>query len=814
MLSLLIAHLPLPAVPHDGLHPADTALYFELPAIPTAVEALGDAPMARLFRDEELREATSIWIESDQLSAENVVQDALSLTPLPPPVVELVASIVYGLETASVSLSGLPTDPDRHVAEAHQVAEALRELQTIRRFVASLPSPVDGSELYELGGELLTDPWGNDYIFEPAIDDGEHTLLSLGRDGAHGGVGIDADLDLSLEAEARIVDRAFAGLGLQLVLDFERDDLAASAYQLLDQALSQSKLESSRGTGYTLGDRSGGATSTYQFDELQSARFSLAYSGDLLVLVAGANDLDDVSDRAARKAPNLADSERYQSTMAPVLEGPGVTVFNSFSDASAPRIFAVIDAFSAVVPEVEFFWPDIPGMAEADLQSMRMVVHGGRIKTTAFTPLTDHARDLLWVGTKPVSRDLANLVPEDAMAVFLTSLDGPTLGQVFMDWYATETGVDVEAWQAAIEEEHGFHLSRDLFGSLGDDMLAFMLPIRGIGAPKMSVWVELADPDAAERAIERLASVIVESLPAHLGEFSLKPRQYKGYDLLTLQLPADELGPAAAFVDPCAVVVDDHLLITLNSLQAKREIKRLLKLREDPETVPSDAHPLFARERPELEGAYTIILMDWGALIEGVDATFRGIGSMMLAGAGDLDNGFDIDAIPPAELITDYIEPTLHVQRAVPGGLWMEHTSSFGPETWIGLPVFAAAIAGRVQRIHEGGSDSPESVSAPEPKPDANAFATDQTVASLRKLRVGLQVYFSENGAYPTDLADLISPTTNWPNGFLNGGAIPADGWNRAFVYAQGPSAGAYSLHSIGPNGVDESGGGDDVALD
>ncbi|WP_299695279.1 type II secretion system major pseudopilin GspG [uncultured Tateyamaria sp.] len=42
--------------------------------------------------------------------------------------------------------------------------------------------------------EALVDPWGRDYLYAPPADDDSFGIRSLGRDGAEGGSGEDADL--------------------------------------------------------------------------------------------------------------------------------------------------------------------------------------------------------------------------------------------------------------------------------------------------------------------------------------------------------------------------------------------------------------------------------------------------------------------------------------------------------------------------------------------------------------------------------------------------------------------------------------------
>ncbi|WP_284165981.1 type II secretion system major pseudopilin GspG [Frigidibacter sp. SD6-1] len=44
--------------------------------------------------------------------------------------------------------------------------------------------------------EALKDPWGRDYVYEEPVGDASPVVMSLGRDGAKGGDGEDADLGL------------------------------------------------------------------------------------------------------------------------------------------------------------------------------------------------------------------------------------------------------------------------------------------------------------------------------------------------------------------------------------------------------------------------------------------------------------------------------------------------------------------------------------------------------------------------------------------------------------------------------------------
>lgn len=49
---------------------------------------------------------------------------------------------------------------------------------------------------YMQSADALVDPWGRDYLYKEPADGGDFGITSLGRDGATGGSGEDADLGL------------------------------------------------------------------------------------------------------------------------------------------------------------------------------------------------------------------------------------------------------------------------------------------------------------------------------------------------------------------------------------------------------------------------------------------------------------------------------------------------------------------------------------------------------------------------------------------------------------------------------------------
>jgi hypothetical protein len=57
----------------------------------------------------------------------------------------------------------------------------------------------------------------------------------------------------------------------------------------------------------------------------------------------------------------------------------------------------------------------------------------------------------------------------------------------------------------------------------------------------------------------------------------------------------------------------------------------------------------------------------------------------------------------------------------------------------------------------------------------------------------------------------LLASSENFPNGYLGGRQdLPPDPWGHPYVYVlTGPKG--YQIRSMGPNGVDDKGEGDDI---
>jgi hypothetical protein len=88
-----------------------------------------------------------------------------------------------------------------------------------------------------------------------------------------------------------------------------------------------------------------------------------------------------------------------------------------------------------------------------------------------------------------------------------------------------------------------------------------------------------------------------------------------------------------------------------------------------------------------------------------------------------------------------------------------------------------------------------------------------RTHAELARLQTGIIIYQILNDEYPASLAQLLeSSEDGQPYIDAPQAGLRNDGWGNGFIYH--PTGNEFKLYSVGPNGQDEGGQGDDVTVE
>lgn len=822
-----------PAAPaasdHARRHPADSTYFFQSTDLAGLGVAYRDAPLVRLLRDEALlafvREAGGVEIDADQVDP--VAGFRMLLDQLP------AAAIAMGVDEMltdlrGVSFSATLDDTARsrfrdyfgHFltgVELEQLADALRRQAAF--------APEDSPSLERLAADdpgLTIDPWGRAYRLDLVPDFG-HVLRGLGADGELGGEGLDADVSLALaqveasvEPDPEAVSSMLDALGMQIVVEFGSE---VTPGQIMQMIVAEAGGAAGEAEGVFVRDIEidGVARQALQIameDEGVEIEFFLAQHGPTLVLGGFATTLERYL--ASLDEPTLDQDPLYRATVGKLPATSGTTVearFGRESDLTIAFDLArdAIDAGALEVlgrtdPDVRDVVPLANFVAGMDVDrrpyAARTALADGRFVTHRFRLGATPPSTIFPAG--PIAHGRFDRVGSDAALVMATDVNLTAVYDLLIEVAARATGVEPTELEAQVVQEMGADPRATLLPHLGSHLTVALDPIRGIGAPKLMGYLDLHDPERAAAGIEQLFTTVANLSG---GALSAKNKPYR-------KMPLARLGITGfGYVEPTIGVVGDRLVLGLSGVHVKKELRRL-------DGGELEDHPLRdPAQVPLPAGATSVTWVDWGAMAGAAWDAARALAA--IAGGFVDELPFDPEILPPGSLFSDHLPPSLRTVVPVVGGELTTTTKPFGPELW--FLSNAVTVALRARTTAQAESEIETAVAAELEALGYTEGVEAETVdagyegtqLALIELRTGLEIFYLEHGGrYPATLAALTEPTENFPRGALDGQPVPIDGWGHPFVYAATRDGAGYELRSFGPDGVDQSGGGDDVTVD
>lgn len=826
MLSLLLTAAALPQVTARS-HPEHVVVYFEVPDVGSVLEAYDRTASARLLADPELREAFAELLGSSELDPETVAGQISAQTGVPPEaLLHPIATVVSYLslaKSASLSISLDETRPGEFAETVVRLHDAVTELGELQDALYMHAVEHDGRypDTLAVAGATeaqTTDPWGRSYRYAVLPDGSGFELVGLGADGAPGGEGRDGDLSAAT-AIADLLEHEFEhrfGVTLTIALHESTD-----AVRLLDLARQgASRLGLTEAAGYQPAASSDidlvwyeGAPWDAPGDAPGDARGSdgpglwVMRNGGELALGLGSSDPKRMLDRLAGKARSALDSTGHDNLERRFADAAGTALAKGFVEFTE-----LLAALQKLDPVEGVNWGFFAPYAKSTWRTA--IAPDGRFVTESYAARLDEEGELAQcIGHGPIPEGVWNFIPSESIGVFAASIDAPRLYDMILGIVQADLPSEHKTALMRIESKYGFDLRDDLFGALGSSAGGYLLPISGLLAlPGFALVAELEDPERFQRGLEGVLRFLEDEAG---GEFTVKYRPYRDAPLWYFSFTSNTPIP----ISPSLCIVDGHLLATLSSTRAKKEIKRIQALSDPSLAEASDdldedsevsTGPRWHAARSLAPADATLVgYMDWAALFEGAyDGAKAALGLM---GGGERVP-FDITLLPETELLTRFHQPSIYWTRLIEDAVYSHSESSFGPETLLGLAGLggAAAIGARAMQNPTPEPPVAEPVSAAEPAPSPRELQ-EETRKTLRFLGTRLAVYKLESGRYPTELAALSAPTSNYPRGFLDGREVPVDAWQNPFSYSAEGDGGSYQLWSRGPDGVDQAGQGDDL---
>ncbi|MBI5363081.1 MAG: type II secretion system protein GspG [Planctomycetes bacterium] len=547
-------------------------------------------------------------------------------------------------------------------------------------------------------------------------------------------------------------------------------------------------------------------------------------AGARWILGGGTETVERIEERVAGKGSGLPVHEvlfASERTFTPVT---GVVVARLHADLETLPFLDTLDTSGLGGTMISSLLPFAGARGEwrIELRGERFVTESAYVRHPSVTPL-----DQLY-GHHPVAKTSTSYVPKEAVGAWVMQIQPEKLATML------DALLPAAPTPARTRGERDAEIEAAFARSVGTNVAVAMLPITSLPVggggslmPRVLVTIELKDKAAFQAAFaqfvartkEERPKVVVEERPYH--KIPITVFSETSTDAGAKPTTPNDGNPLAALFNtdsakPSVVVLDDRVLITLSPTHARTEIQRSEKKSADTELHPIAAEGRFPPEAIEASS------MDWSGLFGKLYDTARGF-APMLAQGGSLP--FDPTTLPAASTFTRFFQPSYSWTKRTDLGLYTYSESSFGPET----PITLAAVVSGLSRTQGGGAaallaggasarapTTNERSSKPKPAPSegvapAKDEAREKTLAVLRTIKTSIAVYRSQTGSVPSALARLLDATDSFPNGFLVPREVPRDAWSHELRYSPGDPGAKYKLWSLGADGVDQEGAGDDV---
>jgi hypothetical protein len=693
--------------------------------------------------------------------------------------------------------------------------------------------PRDASIYFEVPDlQLLASAYGRTSLWRMLSDADVHTALGplVGKEALDPREKIDELIQQGLD-QAHIPSLGETGLldltGLSFSLALPLEQLAASGADV--QALLEKQSSATLVLELASPEAAEALTTTLAKLGLKldaSQPVQLWRDDRYVALLAGGTARADFEKRLVGEAPTFADRAEAEGATAHFTPESGVTVIEGYSAlGELSKAAGSVPFFAEAGPLLGLLKGTIAGNLGVLLSGghFRMQLRDGLFVTESFRP--EAAGKPSADNSEPITGALSFVDPQ-ALIGGVARLDTEALVSALVPLHGPLLAATGEGAMAGFEESYGFRPDRDLIETLGGAFAFSLAPITGPTAPDFRVVCALKDRERFLAGMEGLGKMVTDLLG---DKVEFKASTYRKTPLFTFSWRS-EVAPdspipidIAGLFKPTISVLEDRVVLTLNSHYAKDEVRRLTETASSSSGGGAEPSAGVALAQSRVPADATEAgFSDWIGMVARVYTTLKSLAPMAASFGAELP--FDVEMLPDADVFTRFFRPGFHWQKRVEGGVLCYSESSLGPEFPLLLLGGAGAAAVEAQSSGMFGDESnvevvPAPAPAPEPPRDVvevveapEPVAVDRgqlTRDRIGELEVAIAVYCFDQSKPPAALADLEHATPAFPTGFLDGGKLPTDGWDRAFRYER--TGDKYRLWSLGPDGVDQKGAGDDV---
>ena len=542
--------------------------------------------------------------------------------------------------------------------------------------------------------------------------------------------------------------------------------------------------------------------------------------GNLQLFSLSKNSLAAVMSRASGNAQgkNLADNAIYQRCTKSIgMDSPSTVHFFANLDGAFKvategiKLALQQENQTEYIPTVDRIF-ELSGLKALKGISTASEAVDGVAHSRVFSLIDGERKGLLAaMPCEPIDLKNLKMVPKDATSLTMSQFN---LGAVYDFAMNVFKEVDEKEYASAMEQLKGFQqmiggqekpldIRADLIGNLGPQFMLVAPPSSNPMMPSYLAMLEVRNPDVA---VDALTKVINFGATQSGGEVGLKTSDYKGTTIHQIEIN----GNLPIQLSPCFAVKDKFLMFALSTGDLKKQLRNAEKAESD--ITQKEDFQRFWGKVPQ-DG---LVSLSYSDMKYAVESSYGGITMAlpMLSMAGDMDLPIDMNLLPQQEALTKHLFGSLSYGVHTKDGELMESYGPFGGE------VASALISGgigvgalvAVRAAKEGmGHSSPAHAEAEPPKP-VELQPADTAHNDLVNLKVGVTIYkLQHDQNAPDRLEQILEPMPDYKEGALGTDKLPIDPWGHAYLYKKTETG--FVIWSMGPDGKDDGGSGDDIAV-
>ena len=538
-------------------------------------------------------------------------------------------------------------------------------------------------------------------------------------------------------------------------------------------------------------------------------------AGDLQLFSLSHQSLGAVLARAnGAEQGSLATSATYASAQKNLaVDGADTTRIYIAVDQGLRAVAEVVKLVMAMENETEFI-PlvdrilDMSGLMAVKSVAVAGQSAGGVAHSRAFVGIEGERKGLLaMTPDKPIGLDRLNTIPKAVSSFSVGQFEPAKLYDFVMDVIRevdedvyNEANENIAGLGAMVGGDQPISLRDDILANIGPEFMFVQPQSSNAMMPAFLIMAEVAD---GPKLMSTIQSIIDFAGSQSGGEISARMSNYKGSDILQLNLPSDIPIP----LSPSMTVRDGQFLMALTLGDLKRHVRFVD--RGGANITENEDFQRFYGKIPENAALSGLSYTDVKGQVEmyyGQAVTMLPMVTMM----AETELPIDFAMMPTSDTLTQHLYGSLSYTMSTENGIITEGFSPIGGEA-IAAVAAAAAAGGAMFGMTTARQMEPamQAEFADEPMP-VDDGPEDAVRRDLSNLKAGVTIYKLQNdNVYPDRLEQLLVPTADYEDGCLGQSSLPIDPWGNGYHYER--TSTGYMIWSSGPNGQNERGEGDDI---